>query len=70
MNHYSPPHFSIFSSKEILEIMPNRILQTSESNIESNINTNDIEEIIYKSNKTIKYLKSENNASNTIQKNY
>lgn len=63
---FSP--FQYFSSKEILEIMPNRILQTSESNIESNINTNDIEEIIYKSNKTIKYLKSENNASNTIQK--
>ena len=48
--------------------MPNRILETSEGNVESDISVDDIQEIIYKSNKTISYLKSENNASNTIQK--
>ena len=63
---FSP--FQYFSSKEISEIMPNRILETSEGNVESDISVDDIQEIIYKSNKTISYLKSENNASNTIQK--
>lgn len=64
---FSP--FQYFSSKEIKEIMPDKILNTSELNIETNISVDNIQQFVYKSNKTISYLVSENNAGYLISEN-
>lgn len=64
---FSP--FQYFSSKEIAEVMPDKVLQTTETNIESNISVVDIPQTnYYKSNKPISHLKVEKKANRTVKK--
>lgn len=64
---FSP--FQYFSQAEISEYLPDKILVTSESNIETNVEIDELGTLVYyESNKSISHLQSEKTSNETIEK--